>query len=80
MTLIVGKPITGAQCSRLLARMHMQDKGVLSCSDFLAVLGERHESGDIPRWVDPIQRQWQEKGNMTASQVHMHLKERAKQR
>ena len=80
ITLIVGKPVNSSQFSRLLTRMGLQDRNVVSFNDFEAAFGERIESGDLARWVDPVQRQWQEKTNMTASQVHMHLKQKAKQR
>ena len=61
-------------------RMGLKDRNIVSFNDFDAAFGERIVSGDMARWVDPIQRQWQEKTNMSAAQVHMHLKQKAKQR
>ena len=76
---VLGRPVSNNQFSRLMDRLGLKDRNVVPFTDFFAVFREA-QSSDYPKWMDPIQRQWQERATMNAAQVHAHLKEKARQR
>ena len=76
---VVNRPLAPAQFTRLMDRIGFKERNVVNFTEFYTAFREPTASG-YPKWMDPIQRQWQEKSQMTAAQVHLHLKERAKQK
>ena len=76
---VVNRPLVPAQFTRLMDRIGFKERNVVNFTEFYTAFREPTASG-YPKWMDPIQRQWQEKSQMTAAQVHLHLKERAKQK
>lgn len=66
--------------NRLMERIGLKDKQMINYSEFFAYFRDGPEPNDYPGWMDPVQRQWQDKAVMTSSQVHANLKEKAKQR
>ncbi|KAK2169896.1 hypothetical protein LSH36_6g11010 [Paralvinella palmiformis] len=74
---ITNKPINQGQFTRLMDRLGLKDKIAIHYSEFFALFRDV-QSADYPRWIDPVQRHWQERGSLTASQVHVLLKEKAK--
>lgn len=78
---VLGRPLGNNQFGRLLDRLRLADRNVINFTDFFAVFREA-QSEEYPKWMDPIQRgnNSTDKATMTASQVHAHLKEQARQR
>ena len=76
---VLNRPLTHSQFNRLMERLDMRSKQVISFSEFYATFRDVPQSADYPRWMDPIHR-GPAQGPMTAAQVHMHLKAKAQQR
>lgn len=66
--------------NRLMERIGLKDKQMINYSEFFSYFRDGPEPNDYPGWMDPVQRQWQDKAVMSSSQVHSNLKEKAKQR
>ncbi|XP_052069905.1 EF-hand calcium-binding domain-containing protein 6-like isoform X10 [Mytilus californianus] len=66
--------------NRLMERIGLRDKQVINYAEFFAYFRDGPEPNDYPGWMDPVQRQYQDKAVMSSLQVHSNLKEKAKQR
>ncbi|XP_071132204.1 EF-hand calcium-binding domain-containing protein 6-like isoform X4 [Mytilus edulis] len=66
--------------NRLMERIGLRDKQVINYTEFFAYFRDGPEPNDYPGWMDPVQRQYQDKAVMSSIQVHSNLKEKAKQR
>ncbi|XP_070545330.1 EF-hand calcium-binding domain-containing protein 6-like [Ptychodera flava] len=75
----VGKFVGPKQFNHLMARLRLGEKQVIRLDEFYAVFREP-VSTEMPAWMDPVNRHHVEKITMTSSQVHLQLKEKAKQR
>lgn len=74
---VLGRQVTQSQYNRLLERLGFSNKVVINYTEFFALFRHLNEEDtSFPKWMDPVQRNL----NMTAAQVLMHLKEKAKQR
>ena len=78
LVLMLNKQITTSQYKRLMERLHLHEKIVISISEFYAAT-RQEPSNEYPLWMDPVVRQ-NHAVNVTASQVHAQLKEKAKQK
>ncbi|CAH1794326.1 unnamed protein product [Owenia fusiformis] len=76
---LIGRPLNQVVFGRLMNRLGLGQRAVISFADFFKVFRERHDS-EYPNWMDPIQRTFSDKANTTADEVHIQLKEKAKQR
>ena len=76
---VSNRPLAPGQYNRLMDRLGFKDRNIINFTEFFSSFREATANG-YPKWMDPVQRQWQERANMSASQVHLHLKEKAKQR
>ncbi|XP_050394782.1 EF-hand calcium-binding domain-containing protein 6 [Patella vulgata] len=74
---LLNRPLGQSQNTRLLERLGLKDKAIISFTEFFSVFRD-DEDRNYPKWMDPINRN--DRVNMTASQVHTQLKERARQR
>ncbi|XP_074648527.1 EF-hand calcium-binding domain-containing protein 6-like [Tubulanus polymorphus] len=74
---VLARAISQSQFNRLMDRIGLKEKQMVSYTEFFSCFREPGD-GEIPQWMDPVQRHFQEKVNMSAQQVHMHLKEKAK--
>ncbi|XP_077999318.1 EF-hand calcium-binding domain-containing protein 6-like [Glandiceps talaboti] len=79
VTTFVGQFIGPKQFNHLMARLKLGEKQVVRLDEFYAAFREQVAT-EMPAWMDPVNRHHVEKIAMTASQVHLHLKEKAKQR
>ncbi|KAI8521540.1 hypothetical protein Bbelb_012940 [Branchiostoma belcheri] len=77
LTSFLGRPITTKQLNHLLARLGLANKSVIKFDEFYAVFRES-VSSEYPRWLDPVQRHFQDKITMSSTAVHTQLKEKAK--
>lgn len=59
-------------------RLHFGERQVISLEEFYAAFRSQEKDG-MPEWMDPVNRE-NDKVTMTASQVHLQLKEKAKER
>lgn len=75
----LNRPMNPNQFNKLMDRLGFGKRLVLSFQEFNAAFREV-DNNEYPRWMDPVQRQWKDKDTMTATQVHHHLKEKAKQK
>ena len=77
---VLNRQLNPAQFSRLMERLGFKEsRAVISFQEFFAVFRETDDN-EYPRWMDPIQRQWHERDQLSAEQVNAHLRERARQR
>ncbi|XP_032219247.2 EF-hand calcium-binding domain-containing protein 6 [Nematostella vectensis] len=77
LTTFVGKPISLSQFNKLMVRLNLDHKKMIAYDEFYAAFRPPKKADEGPAWLEL------EKPNMrtmTASQVHAHLKEKAKQR
>jgi hypothetical protein len=63
-----------------MERLGFKDKKIVNHGEFFALFRDIPDVDEYPRWMDPVQRHWLDKATMNASQVHIQLKEKAKQR
>lgn len=67
--------------NNLLARLGLGDKIAIKLEEFYACFQEPASIQEMPSWMDPVNRFTEaSKSHMTAAQVHLQLKEKAKQR
>ncbi|XP_002734907.1 EF-hand calcium-binding domain-containing protein 6-like [Saccoglossus kowalevskii] len=79
ITIFVGQFVGPKQFNHLMARLRLAEKLVVRLDEFYACFREQVNT-EMPRWMDPVNRHHVEKVSMTATQVHVQLKEKAKQR
>lgn len=79
LTSVLGQLISPKQFHLLLKRLHLDERTIIKFDDFYTRFRDSVAS-EYPDWLDPIARQQVERSNMSATQVHSHLKEQAKQR
>ena len=78
---VLSRQLSQAQFNRLLERLGFKERLVINYTEFFSLFRHMNEEdSSFPKWMDPVQRTHLEKATMTASQVHVQLKERAKQR
>ncbi|ESO99600.1 hypothetical protein LOTGIDRAFT_238765 [Lottia gigantea] len=77
LMVILNRQLSQSVISRLLERLHLKEKSVISFTEFHSAF-RVDEDRNYPKWMDPVTRN--DKVNMSASQVHTQLKEKAKQR
>jgi Ca2+-binding EF-hand superfamily protein len=75
-----GRFISTKHFNALLARFRLADHKVIKLEEFYACLREMATRGEMPAWMDPVNRGPADKVTMSAAQVHAQLKEKAKQR
>ena len=75
----VNRPISQFQFSRLMDRMGLRDKQVVSFNEFYACFRDNANT-EYPKWMDPVNRPNSDLVTLSAHQVHSHLKEKAKQK
>ena len=78
LVVLLGCDISMPVYIRLLDRLGFAEKGIINYTELFAYFREMPD--DYPSWMDPVQRQWQEKAVMSSGQVHAQLREKAKQR
>ncbi|XP_064633647.1 EF-hand calcium-binding domain-containing protein 6-like isoform X2 [Lineus longissimus] len=76
---LIQRPISQSHFNKLMDRMGYKDKQIVSYTEFCSLFRET-DSSEYPRWMDPVQRHYQDKVVMGADEVHINLKEKAKQR
>ncbi|PIK49807.1 putative EF-hand calcium-binding domain-containing protein 6-like [Apostichopus japonicus] len=74
----LGKFVSLKQFNLLMNRLHFGERQVISLEEFYAAFRSQEKDG-MPEWMDPVNRE-NDKVTMTASQVHLQLKEKAKER
>ncbi|KAJ8023054.1 EF-hand calcium-binding domain-containing protein 6 [Holothuria leucospilota] len=74
----LGKFVSLKQFNMLMSRLHLGERQVISLEEFYAAFRKQEKDG-MPEWMDPVNRE-NDKVTMTASQVHLQLKDKAKQR
>ncbi|KAE8629793.1 hypothetical protein XENTR_v10000593 [Xenopus tropicalis] len=79
LTKFLGRFISSKQYQQLLLRLNLQEKTIIKFEELYAAVRDPVPSGR-PTWLDPINRKAEEKTLMTASQVHVLLKDKTKQR
>ena len=78
---VLSRQLSQALFTRLLDRLGFSNRVVINYSEFFAIFRKANEEDtSYPRWMDPVQRTHLEKATMNADQVHMQLKEKARQR
>ncbi|XP_020372348.2 EF-hand calcium-binding domain-containing protein 6 [Rhincodon typus] len=78
LTKFLGRFITPKQYQQLLLRFKLNEKPVIKCEDFYAAARDPI-SMRTASWLDPVSRD-SDKVLATASQVHLQLKDKVKQR
>ncbi|XP_041364639.1 EF-hand calcium-binding domain-containing protein 6-like [Gigantopelta aegis] len=80
LTMILGRPMTQCQFTRLMDRVGFRERQIISFSEFFT--NYRHiPDANYPQWMDPVNRPGcNDRITMNANEVHLQLKERAKQR
>lgn len=63
----------------MLNRLKLQDKTIIKFEELYAAVRDPATSG-APAWFDPVSHRHMDRPTMTASQVHVQLKEKVKQR
>ncbi|XP_048248284.1 EF-hand calcium-binding domain-containing protein 6-like isoform X1 [Haliotis rufescens] len=78
LMLVLNRPVSQSQFNRLSERVGLKNKSVVSFTEFFSHFREVPGESDYPQWMDPVNRT--DRVTMSAASVHMHLKEKAKQR
>ncbi|XP_072038422.1 EF-hand calcium-binding domain-containing protein 6-like [Amphiura filiformis] len=76
----VGRFVSPKHLNNLLARLGLADKQVIKLEEFYACFREPVGPQEMPGWMDPVNRYSGDKPIMSAAQVHLQLKEKARQR
>ncbi|CAL1548413.1 unnamed protein product [Lymnaea stagnalis] len=76
---ILGRSISMAQCQKLMERLGFAERHIIPFTEFFAYFRQAADS-EYPLWMDPVHRASQDRVLMSSSQVHAHLKEKARQR
>lgn len=78
---VLSRQLSQNQFTKLLERLGFNNKVVINYTEFFSLFRKMNdEDSSFPKWMDPIQRTHLEKATMTCDQVHLQLKEKARQR
>lgn len=81
LTTVLSRQLSQSQFTKLLERLGFNNKVVINYIEFFALFRKLNDDdSSFPKWMDPVQRTHLEKATMTADQVHLQLREKAKQR
>ncbi|KAJ8318169.1 hypothetical protein KUTeg_003260 [Tegillarca granosa] len=76
---ILNRAVSMSLFNRLMDRLGFKDRQIINYGEFFALFRDQSDS-DYPKWMDPVNRPYQDKALMNAGEVHNQLREKARQR